>query len=134
MKKDIWQFVMMVDPFATKDDIEEVRELNEWDLLIIFRNGKKVLFDRFTGYHKNIFYNGIDELTDFQERKEFAYRLRSLMGRRWISQDQLAEMVGTTQPMISKYVRGESFPNALMLRKIAKALKCSMDDFFYKDL
>lgn len=133
MRKDLWQYVLMVDPFIKKEDVIEIKELNDWDILITFEDGNKVLFDRFTGYHKNIFYNDINELTERQEKKEFAYRLRSLMGRKWITQEQLARDINVTQAMISRYVRGEAFPNALTLRKIAKALNCSMDDFFYKD-
>ena len=114
-------------------DIAELKELNEWDLLISFKDGRRVLYDRFTGYHKNIFYNNINELTEEQEKKEFAYRLRSLMKRKWITQEQLAEQLNTTQAMISRYVRGETMPSVLMVRKIAKALECSIDDFFYKE-
>lgn len=133
MDEHLWQYVTMVDPFATKNEIAEIRELNEWDLLIIFHSGKKVILDRFTGYHKNIFYKDVNELTEEQEKKEFAYRLRSLMGREGITQNQLAEMIDTTQAMISRYVRGEVIPSSIMLRKIAKALGYSMDDFFYRE-
>lgn len=133
MNKRLWQFIWSVDPKATKDDILQVKELNEWDLLIEFRNGKKVIYDRYTGYHKNIFHNNINELTEEQEKKEFAYRLRSIMGRKWINQEQLAEMTNTSQVMISRYVSGKSIPSLMMGRKIAKALGCSMDDFFDRD-
>lgn len=130
MDEYLWQYVLMCEPFATKDDVEEIRELNEWDLLIVFKNGKKIIYDRFTNYHKDIYYVSIDEITEEQEKKEFAYRLRSFMGRREITQERLAKMTDLTQAMISRYVRGEAVPSAIILRKIAKALNCSMDDFF----
>lgn len=133
MNKYLWQYVKMVDPFVTENEIAELKELNEWDLLIVFHSGKKVILDRYTGYHKDIFYNDINELTEEQEKKEFAYRLRSLMNRKWVTQEQLADQVNTSQVMISRYVRGETIPSAIILRKIAKALECSMDDFFYKE-
>ena len=117
----------------TEDDVIEIKELNEWDLLIIFRNGRKVMFDRFTGYYKNIYYNDINKLTEDQEMREFTFRLRSLMGRKQVSQQELAERIGTSQVMISRYVRGETVPSVLMVRKIAKALGYSIDDFFDKE-
>lgn len=126
-------YVVSVDPFATMDDVEEIKELNEWDLLIVFKNGRKVVYDRFTKYFKDVFYNDINELTEEQEKKEFAYRLRSLMGRNEITQEELADIINTSQVMISRYVRGENIPSAIVLRKMAKALNCSMDDFFYKE-
>lgn len=133
MEEYLWQYVQKVDPFATETDIVEIRELNEWDLIIEFKNGRKVLYDRFTGYYKNIFYDNVGEITEEQEKKEFAYRLRSLMNRNRITQEKLSEELNTTQAMISRYVRGETIPSAIMLRKIAKILNCSMDDFFYKE-
>lgn len=130
---DLWQYVLKYDPFATEDDVVGIKELNEWDLLIEFIDGKKILFDRFTGYYKNITFENIKELTDEQEKKEFAYRLRSLMGRNWVTQEQLSKKINVTQAMISRYVRGEAIPSAIVLRKIAKVLGCSMDDFFDRD-
>lgn len=130
MDSFLWQYVMMISPFIKEEDVEEIKELNEWDLLISLKDGRKFLFDRFTGYHKNVYYNNINELTDEQEKREFGYRLRSLMGRKWVTQEQLAEKIHTTQAMISRYMRGETIPSALVLRKLAKALDCSMDDFF----
>ena len=133
MNKYLYQYARMCDPFIIPEEVEDYIEINEWDLIIKFKDGRQFIYDRFTNTHKNLYYNSINELTDKQEKKEFAHRLRSLMGRRCVNQDKLAELVGTTQPMISKYVRGDAIPNAIMLRKIAKALNCSMDDFFYRD-
>ena len=133
MNSYLWQYVKMVDPFATENEVAEIKELNEWDLLIEFYSGKKVILDRYTGYHKDIFYQDVNELTEEQEKKEFAYRLRSLMNRKWVTQEQLANQINTSQVMISRYVRGETIPSVIVLRKMAKALECSMDDFFYRE-
>lgn len=133
MNQYIFQYVKMCDPFATEEDVLELKELNEWDLLITFKDGRKIIYDRFTNYHKNVYYENIHELTEEQEKKEFAYRLRSLMGRKFISQEDLANLVGTSQTMISHYMTGRSIPNLIMGRKIAKALGCSIDDFFDRD-
>ena len=91
------------------------------------------MFDRFTGYYQNIFYDSIDDVTPEQEKIEFSYRLRSLMGREGIGQEELANMIGTSQVMISRYVRGEVVPSIVVARKIAKALGYSLDEFFYKE-
>ena len=133
MNQNLWQFVTMVDPFANKDDVVELKELNEWDLLIIFKDGRRVIFDRYNGYHKNLVYNNINELSEEQEKKAFAYRLRTLMGRNRITQEELAEAINVTPVMISKYVRGLSVPSIIVARKITKVLRCSLDDLFDKD-
>lgn len=134
MESKYLQYILKCDPFATKDDIESVTEINEWDLLIIFKDGRQILYDTFNNFQKNKFYNSINEITDEQEKREFAYRLRSIMNRKGITQEQLAEIIETSQVMISRYTTGQTIPSVIVLRKIAKALNCSMDDFFYKDI
>lgn len=126
-------YINCVDPFATMEDVKELKELNEWDLLIVFKNDRRVIFDRYTGYYRDVFYNSINEITEEQEKKEFAYRLRSLMARNQITQESLAEAINTSQVMISRYVRGDTIPSVMVLRKISKLLNCSMDDFFYRE-
>lgn len=133
MYEEFLQYILKCDPFATQDDVLEVRELNEWDLLIEFKDGRKMIYDRFTNYHKHVFYDNVHELTDAQEKKGFSYRLRTMMKRKWISQEEMAERIGVTQTMISRYINGQALPSVLVVRKIAKVLDCSMDDFFYKD-
>lgn len=127
------EYILRVDPRAKDEDIKEIREINDWDLLISFEDGRKVIYDRFTGYHRNVFYDSVRELTDEQEKQEFARRLRTMMKRKYISQEQLAELVGTSQVMISRYMNGKTLPNVLIIRKIAKVLDCSMDDLFYRN-
>lgn len=126
----LWQYVMQINPFIKKDDVKSIEEMNDWDIVITFNDGRKILYDKCTGYYKNISYSDINELTEEQEKREFAYKLRSLMRRNYITQDELAAEINITQAMVSRYVRGETIPTAITLRKIAKALNCSMDDFF----
>lgn len=133
LNRYLYECVLKCDPFATEDDILEIREINEWEVLIVFKDGRKIIYDRFTNYHKNVFYKSIDELTDEQEKKEFAYNLRIMMKRKWIIQDELADRLGVTQTTVSNWINGRSAPDSLTLRKIAKILDCSMDDFFYKE-
>lgn len=132
MQEYLNYYIYRIDPSATADDVEEMTEINEWDLLIVFKNGRKVLFDRFTGYYQNVFYDDVNEITEEQEAKELAMRLRSIMNRKGITQEQLASELNTTQAMISRYIRGECIPSAIVLRRISKVLNCSMDEFFYK--
>lgn len=126
-----WCYALKIDPFITMDQIKEVKEINQWELLFIFVNGEKIIYDIDTGYHRNLFYKNINDLTEEQEKREFGYALRSMMRRRWITQEELAKNIGTTQAMISRYVSGKALPNILIGRKIAKVLGCSMDELFY---
>ena len=133
MDDSLFQYALRVDPFVKKSDIAEIKELNEWDVLIVYKDGKKVIYDRYTNYHRNIFYASIHELTDEQEKKEFAERLRIMMKRKYITQEQLAELTGISRITISRYINGTCLPNVLVVRKFAKVLDCSMDELFYQE-
>lgn len=67
--------------------------------------------------------------------EEYAYlfgiNLRRIMNRKGLMQEDLTEMTGIPQSMISRYFTGKACPSANMVRKIAMALGCSMDDFTY---
>lgn len=133
MLEEYLEYVLRVDPLVKEEDIEEIKEINDWDLLISFKNGRKVIYDRFTNYHRNVFYDNVHELTDEQEKQEFAHRLRTMMKRKYISQEQLAELVGISRAMINRYMNGKALPSVLIVRKIVKVLDCSIDDLFYRD-
>lgn len=133
MNEAPWCYVMQISPRLRKSDVEKIIEVDMWDIIIILKDGRKFIFETDTGYHRSLFYNNLDELTDEQERREFGYALRTRMKRSFINQDKLAERVRTSQTMISHYMTGRCIPNVLMARKIAKALGCSMDDLFYID-
>lgn len=128
-----WCHVLKISPFIKKDDIEEIKEINGWDLLVIFKDGRKIIVETDSGYHRSLFYNDINELSEEQEKKEFGYALRTMMKRKYMNQEDLAEFVGTSQTMISHYMSGRCLPNIIMGRKLAKALGCSMDELFYID-
>lgn len=58
----------------------------------------------------------------------FASRLSVLLDRRGLSQKDLARMVELTPAAISRYVRGERKPKAVIVAKIAKALDVQPED------
>lgn len=128
-----WYYALKIHPYVTKDDIEEIREISDWDLLISFKDGEKFIYEMDIGYYRFLFYDNINDITEAQERKHFAHKLRIIMSRKGYTQDLMEELTGISQTMYSHYMTGRSIPNAITLRKIAKILGCSMDDFFYSD-
>ena len=55
-------------------------------------------------------------------------KLRTLREEKDISQEDLAERIGTTKNMIIQYECGIKQPSVAMLKRIADVLCCSMDD------
>lgn len=59
--------------------------------------------------------------------KELGTRLSILLKKRGISQKQLAEEIGVTEPVISRYISGDRDPKPNILANIATALKTTSD-------
>lgn len=131
VNEDLYRNIITINPMIHEDDIEEVIQVGEYDLLIKFKNGTKRLHDGFTNRYRLIQYEN-DDLTEEQWKFEFRTRLYQMMIRNGFSQKRLAEKIGVSEVMISRYITGECIPNSIMLHKLAKALHCSMDDFVYK--
>lgn len=133
MDDRMFQYVLYINPFITEDDIVSIEQINDYEVMVTFKNGERYTVDIYTHYHRKVFYDDINELTEEQEKSAFAYRLRRLMSCNHVNQEELAEKIGVTQVMISRYVSGKALPNVMIARKIAKVLNCSMDDFFDKN-
>jgi transcriptional regulator with XRE-family HTH domain len=55
------------------------------------------------------------------------------MTRQGVSQLELSELTGIPQSTISNYLTGKFLPGFYNMDKIAKALKCSIDEFRYTE-
>lgn len=66
--------------------------------------------------------------TDAGWKKEFARRLRKKIAMRGITQTNISELTGISQPLLSLYVQGKSLPSAQNVSSLAKALNCSVND------
>lgn len=106
--------------------------INEWDLFIELQNGDKFIFD---SHHNtvtfNLYKNG--DLTEAQEMREFAKNLKKLLERNYMTQDDLANTIGVSRLTVNRYINGKRVPDYITLSKLAKVLKCSVNDFYYKE-
>lgn len=127
----IHQYLFKSNPQFDINEVISLEEVTEWDLLITFKNGKKVLYDTFYNTY-NYVTNESKEISEEEQKRIFCYNLQKLMDRKFIDQTELAKRVGTTQPMISRYITGSALPGYLMLNKLAKALSCTINDFYYR--
>ena len=134
MDKDfvIRNYLPYIDPFATENDIEEYRWINEYEIYFKFKDGRKYLYDTVMHGFRGVYPEGY-ELTDEEWKRSFKSRLHKLMTHRRISQEELAEKIGTSQTMISHYITGRSVPGIVIAAKIARALNCSIEDLLYKE-
>lgn len=72
-----------------------------------------------------------NNMTEDECRYEFGLRLRRLMSFKGITQVELSETTGISRTTISDYITGKVTPNFYNASKIAKALKCSLEELNY---
>lgn len=70
---------------------------------------------------------------DILTRKEFGMNLQKMIPLSGLNKSELAEKVGITNAMLSRYIRGNSTPNVVTARKLANALGCTIDELFDDD-
>ena len=125
------KYVLNKYPGIDERDIDKAVAMNDYDLLIRFKDGEEVIYDTYSNIS-----HGVSNLkttpTDEILRNELKDRLYILMCRKGIDESELARRINSTQPMISRYMTGRSIPNAITLKKIAMVLDCSVDDFWFK--
>lgn len=118
-------------PFIVKEAVT-YKKYNDFEWLIILKDGSTVLYDEFSKTIRRL-PNNSNELTEQECRKEFGARLRMRMDRAGVSQLELSNRTGIAQPQLSRYVTGKATPSFYIIDKIAKALRCSTDEFRYVD-
>lgn len=128
MTEFLYKYIINNNPFIKEEDIESYEALNSHDLLITYRNGVQEIYDTFLNTSRRV--RHIEQADDSQMRLAFRRRLQTLMNRKWVTQDELAKRINSSQQMISRYLTGQSIPSALTIKKIADALNCSVDDFY----
>lgn len=100
-------------------------------LLIILSDGEVYEYNDMHGsirQLKSLDAFGYEEGDEEYYRQNLGRKLDKILQTKCIPQEDLAKACGVSQVTISNYIRGVREPNYNMLIKIAKALKCNLDD------
>ena len=102
------------------------------EVFIRSKDGQAYLYNPKRGFIRKLPKDS-NSMNDEELINEFSKRLKTRLKYAGMSQTELAEKVGVTRNMISRYVNGDSLPTFIILDRIARALNCSIDDFRYLD-
>ena len=106
------------------------KEVSHYDIMFHLNDGDTVLYNSSDTTIRTLPQND-RELTEEECKKEFGIRLLNIMRRNCVTQSELSERTGISQPRLSNYISGKVAPTLYSLDKIAKALHCSVDEFRY---
>ncbi len=125
--------LMHIDPFKKEEDYFKIGWVSEYDLILYTLDHRVMHYDELIRGSRYLRYDPNDiRVTKEIFIGEFRRRLYDEMQRKNITQDIMAEMIDTTQPMISRYIKGESLPSSYMMDLISNVLGCSAEDLTYK--
>lgn len=130
MDEYLYQYVKYIDIHATMNDIDILKWVSQFDILIKFKDGRIYIYDTFINMFRFIKYN-YSELSEQEFKLEFSKRLQELMARRHVTQEYLADKLGTRQSMVSRYITGDSLPSTYMTAKIIDILDCKLEDLLF---
>jgi DNA-binding Xre family transcriptional regulator len=116
-------------PLITEHTVEFIPD-DRTSMVMRLDTGESFLYD---DYDKTIRRLPSDSgsMTELEFRREFCFRVRKIMMVKGITQSELSDITGITQPALSNYLSCKTTPGFYAVDKIAKALKCSVDDFRY---
>lgn len=125
----LYRWVLNNHPDVKPENVSSLTAVNENDLIITYKDGKRELFDMFENSRQYIPYE-TNALTEEEHRKQFPILLRKWMRRRFMNQKDLSEKLGISQQMVSKYLTGQAYPGYGRLKRIADALHCTVEDLY----
>lgn len=130
-----YMYLMNIDPFLDAKNVE-YEQLTEYDILFYLPDGNKILYDDFSFHYR--YFNKLNFLKPYLTKKEwereFRIRLKQLMLRKSLNQEQLSKKIEISQAMLSKYLNGSAIPSAYILNKIIDALDCTANDLLFVPL
>lgn len=65
-----------------------------------------------------------------KETKKFAMVLTEKIKEKNIKQSELARSIDVSDTTIYRYLKGETKPKPLLLKRLAESLNCPMDDLY----
>mgnify|MGYP002509153563 CR=1 FL=1 len=99
-------------------------------LLVVLEDGTKLEFSSIDNTLRDVTrtydleFN--DHMSDDEYRVALGDRLKALMKDRAIKQETLADMVGISRQIMSRYVNGRTTPNVHIARRMARVLDCDI--------
>lgn len=114
--------------------LDSWKPLNDREILVELDDGRKYAYDGMSKSFRKI--KTIDDVSNFtidDWKLGFSDLLKKYIRQSGMNQYELADRIGVSRVMMSKYITCKSSPTGLVLQKIAKELNCSIDDLCPKD-
>lgn len=138
MKKDKNYWEPVFNEFSDKypeltDHIVDWYPSAQMEITVKLDDGRKYAYDWLPKV-ATLIYDPKEESDDIDEeewRLVFSNNLYRKLRNFGMTQDVLSELTGISQVTISKYLNGRATPSMYNVRKIARALRCTISELTY---
>lgn len=131
MANYIFENMQSYYPFLS-ERMASYKKVGPYELIVKTNDGETIPYDDVNHSIRRLPRDS-NNMTEQGVSVEFRQRLRRLMTQQGVSQLELSELTGIPQSTISNYLTGKFLPGFYNMDKIAKALKCSIDEFRYTE-
>lgn len=131
MANYIFENMQSYYPFLS-ERMASYKKVGPYELIVKTNDGETILYDDVNHSIRRLPRDS-NNMTEQEVSVEFRQRLRRLMTQQGVSQLELSELTGIPRSTISNYLTGKFLPGFYNMDKIAKALKCSIDEFRYTE-
>lgn len=115
-------------------EIDEWIELNDWTAIAVMQNGRSFLFDDVERKLREVYViKDTLNLSDDMWAIGFGQRLQDAIYRSRLNNYELADLIGVTPVMLSRYINGKAIPKAQIVHRIATILDCAIDELMPRD-
>lgn len=99
-------------------------------ICVYYDNGNKAYYDGGDGTVKNVGRRQADVefIDDELYARRFAWKLRSAINASPLSRAEICQRTGISNASLSGYISGRTMPNVIFIHKLAKVLKCPVED------
>lgn len=109
--------------------MESWEPFNNREIIVKLEDGRAYSYDGISRALRGVkLIDDISEFTDEEWRKGFSDLLSKQIRRSAMTRGELADRIGISSVMMSRYSTGKSAPTPQMMQKLARALDCSVDD------
>ena len=115
-------------PFLCRE-ADDIKELNSEEIVIKTTHNNFYIFNENENTILRVPLN--EDPDEYIFRRQFGKGIRRMMNNRGLTQRDLSELTGLRQPQLSGYINGRNLPPPYVLEKLAKVLKCKVDDFYF---
>lgn len=109
-------------------EIKYFKVITSDDMFVIDMNDIGTIYNYRTRSYRYV--GSTKNMTNEILEKYFGILLKIQMEAHFVGQEELARKTNTTQQMISRYINGDATPSYIMLKSIADAIGCKVDDLY----